>query len=823
MAQTAFQSKPGPETQALFEKCALAQLEAFQKANDKNNAKELVSRVLSIKGLSAKTASFLIPLLPSFGFVDAAKNLISSLPEAERELNKGHCADTAIRLDQDLPSPFPEVKEGALVVRRAISLFDRGLIDESLSALSDIPRQSPFADWRLFLRGLAARRRGDENSCQENWKRLTPKRLPERIVRGIQEFKAKAAADPTPPTPSPLRRGPDSGDRQQLEYETTTVIPDKDDPREVAMFGMAISPAIRELFRNLNPESFSQFTRNFAPVRAALNRVDPKLTEKLMEAIQRPLCRTLLQSGQLDDGDQLKFENQLVTFCKTYPGPAYDPDHLRILAQLNCLNHDLKTSNDQLLRLRDQMSRFAPFSKVDRQRIDAIILRDLSQSTYAVAAAMENQIDEYGVIEEGFAMLPGDGVRLESSAKRIQRLKTLAVSWIDKAIEVFPSLPQLHKWNYQLHEKMASPESKMVEVLLTTLTHVPDDIESIKRLVEHYSVKNNIKEADRWIKELIKRAPLNPDARRMEYHHQLRMVQTALELNVVGAVREIVEPWLTIEPRKIDGLIHLALLERLLGNTTGANGWSEKVRATGISPSQELVRMIFVAHWYKTPKPVLQKMHGDLKKALAKKVEQANVIAIINFVEQFPVSMAEVPELEEVRTMISAYIKRSTRVKFTDEDFTAIIPVLGRMQTDRSIMCDFCRRAARQFRSSLKWKLVEIFYDQTGPSSIQLFRPMFLSTIIRLHSYKEPGTETILEFLMSQMIKHNKPEVVSVGKMIQRYLKTNDVFIFHDAMEDLFRSVTNIVSPFGFLDLFENGDDDDEDEDDEDDDDDSDF
>lgn len=76
----------------------------------------------------------------------------------------------------------PETRAEAELVRAALELAAAGEPQTALDRLVPIGRQSPYADWRLFLRGLAPFQAGDSARAREAWDRLAADRRPGRIA-----------------------------------------------------------------------------------------------------------------------------------------------------------------------------------------------------------------------------------------------------------------------------------------------------------------------------------------------------------------------------------------------------------------------------------------------------------------------------------------------------------------------------------------------------------------------------------------------------------------------------------------------------------------
>lgn len=89
----------------------------------------------------------------------------------------------------------PAMAKDAAAVRRALDQVAAGDGEAALAGLSYIPRNSPFADWRLFVRGLAAYYRQDEHEAQASWGRLDPARLPAKIARILQALREWLSSD----------------------------------------------------------------------------------------------------------------------------------------------------------------------------------------------------------------------------------------------------------------------------------------------------------------------------------------------------------------------------------------------------------------------------------------------------------------------------------------------------------------------------------------------------------------------------------------------------------------------------------------------------
>ena len=101
-------------------------------------------------------------------------------------------ADRAVADPASAPASLAGIRAGAATVRAALDALAAGDEGAALAALGDVPRNSPFAEWKLFVRGLAAYYRHDDEAMRANWDHLAPDRFAARLAAPLRRL-----ADPT--------------------------------------------------------------------------------------------------------------------------------------------------------------------------------------------------------------------------------------------------------------------------------------------------------------------------------------------------------------------------------------------------------------------------------------------------------------------------------------------------------------------------------------------------------------------------------------------------------------------------------------------------
>ncbi len=93
--------------------------------------------------------------------------------------------DVAIFEDSALETLTPEVASQVVAVREALQLACDSRGEDALEHVSEIARNSPLSDWRLYLRGLVAWLAEDYDTAGKSWQRLDFKRRPGRMANAM--------------------------------------------------------------------------------------------------------------------------------------------------------------------------------------------------------------------------------------------------------------------------------------------------------------------------------------------------------------------------------------------------------------------------------------------------------------------------------------------------------------------------------------------------------------------------------------------------------------------------------------------------------------
>ncbi len=187
-----------------------------------------------------------------------------------------------------------EMRGQCNAVKQALELAESGLFQAATAALQNIPRQSPYADWRLFIRGLCDFYSHDHASAVEAWSRLNAQRRPARIACALLDAVAR-------PRPEPLIDVPVWAEAVKIASQTL----DRSQILAEAQKIARIKPA--NDFEKFNRQQAS-LLRNFAERFRATDKV-----------FAQPFMRACVaQSIRQPDGEVFRHVKNLVE------GPDYD-------------------------------------------------------------------------------------------------------------------------------------------------------------------------------------------------------------------------------------------------------------------------------------------------------------------------------------------------------------------------------------------------------------------------------------------------------------------------------------------------------------------
>lgn len=266
-AKVCFREDDSPENRRLLERTYLLRAQDLSRGQMPAAAAEVAERLLEFGVTDSSVAEGLAMLLPQLGLAAKAVALGKQCdsPEVQARLTL-KLADRAVLHPEEAPASRPELRDGALQIRAALATLEAGDEARALEHLQAIPRSSPFADWRYFVRGWAAYCRGDSEQAAANWDRLEPSRAAHGIAARLRRTEA----------------APGLAGAAAKEVDLSLL--------EAAAFGEPVLARLERLRRAVSNDDWTDAIRLLKALRLSLSKIEPAWAQRLTEVLLEPLC-----------------------------------------------------------------------------------------------------------------------------------------------------------------------------------------------------------------------------------------------------------------------------------------------------------------------------------------------------------------------------------------------------------------------------------------------------------------------------------------------------------------------------------------------------
>ena len=372
----------------------------------------------------------------------------------------------------------PETRAQAEIVRDALELAGAGEPAAALDRLASIGRQSGYADWRLFLRGLAPFQAGDIAAARDAWNRLAADRRPGRIAAVLM-----SAWDE-------VRGGSESARPPQAD----------NGPRAAAVALLARSslwPAAREIAAIRHRDEERTFSASQAALVIRLEKqyqaLDPAFSEAFSAA-----CRVLAMAQ--DD------EEPLAALTRGTAGPPDDPRSTRLVFLY------LRMFDAESSELRACIRDYVDQDLAGRVQLPAALRAALASTGLCLTA--ENMLEEHTA-----GPLGGLSREDDHACERLLR----------EALDRFPRNARAHETLVKLLEHRATrkrgsrdAERAVLAAKTALVEQFPDRHAHLLDLIDRLMAKDEFEKAEPLVRLLADQRSTLPVARATPWRFELR-------------------------------------------------------------------------------------------------------------------------------------------------------------------------------------------------------------------------------------------------------------------------------------------------------------
>ncbi len=297
-ARVCFRQAPSQEHRQFLEIAYIGRAQQLKRQNNLEACKNVLHEMLKLKPQEPAVQAGLAGVLLWAGMLDQMPGGQEAIESSLGNEWKTKLADQAVLLPESTPSKELELRQGAQLVRDCMqAMYEKNdlLADERIRS---IKREGPFADWKIFLRGLAAYYAKDRASMNANWSRLDSKRVAATIAKPLMVLANESKFS--------------SGDLR---------LADKIRSIEAAAKCSGLLTFIQKLRKQCEQQDFRSAKKTFQTIHGILRTSEPVLADLLVSWY----CDLLIAQGHQDD---------LVQLSRSVRAPSMDPNWNRVKALL---------------------------------------------------------------------------------------------------------------------------------------------------------------------------------------------------------------------------------------------------------------------------------------------------------------------------------------------------------------------------------------------------------------------------------------------------------------------------------------------------------
>jgi hypothetical protein len=495
-ARVCYRQSPIESHRSLLEQASLGRARELDQAGLKPQAQDILQELLAQPVLEADVRKELPELLSRLGMLErypAYRQSLDDNPELKARMVTRAADMAVLKLHEAAQAP-PEIRHGAALIIAALDKLDAGQDADSLELLKDISRQSPFADWRLFVRGLSAYHRGDQENADANWNRLDPERIPARL-RQLLETIRKTDLEVVPTDP---------------------ILANTLGSLESALWGAPLLSDLRHLKARAGAGEWLKATAMLRNMRERLRAVDPVTLENITAFLRNQAIRTT-------DRELLKE----LTFSTD--APAWDLNWNQARAQMVELDRDGRT-NEQVkywLKYLSDLDQVTCWTLDEIRLAKAIIYERLGKTFTSLMGSPKagDPLVPFAQIDSADAAIymERDWDSLMDCPPR-EFFEAQAQLAFDQSLALRPDLLRSHEAFCTFCE-IAMRQEQASRARLDLLARFPDHLESLDRLVSFYDGQDQRTTALQYMEQMLRAKPLDENNRMRMWDLQLCLMR----------------------------------------------------------------------------------------------------------------------------------------------------------------------------------------------------------------------------------------------------------------------------------------------------------
>lgn len=560
------------------------------------------------------------------------------------------------------PNAVPEeIAAGAKLIRSCLESLERGEDEAAIGPLKNIPRSSPFAEWKLFVRGLAAYYRHDQADMLANWRPLDPERVPVRIAKRLRRL-----AGETGPSTTSGCSGPGSKVPQ---------------PLETALLGKGLLSSLRQLQQFVVNERWSDAFGKSQRILGMLRKVDSRLSKRLTEALYTPL----LQEAQtcLSNGEQTKWVGK---FTHLLDPPIFDPHWNRLWALAHEHTEVSHRAESFWLKFVEDLPETGQIQHADLPVAKALVWSHLGQ-------LLVDEEDQHRY-DEGF-LNPRFVVRKQPDLDR----RTRAIQCFRKGLELCPDLTSCCDQLIAAYRKWGR-ERDAAETAQQLLNRKPDYFPAIEQLARHHLRWEEPRQALPHVQRARQLKPLDRELVRLEHEVRLSIARHCAaerkwkEGRAEFAAIESLDPHSSKSPNY---LVKRAIFERQANELEASARFLAQATTLAGEPAPVLLAAVVEAQQNGLPKSYWTSFDKEFSKALKAAPGSEAIGGIASYLHACHQQEIGYESWKKYDKLLRTQLGKAKNISLRHEDLRAVCSYLEDIcEEAKTLYQHFVGRAYRQ-------------------------------------------------------------------------------------------------------------------------------
>lgn len=660
-AKICYKQESTPEHHYLLEHAYFLRAAQLLHGAMPNAAQEVAQHLLDF-GITDPTLNEPVAkLLLSVGMADRAFALQSHLdtPEARERLAR-KAVDEAV-LQSGLPSKSvpADIRDGAQRVRQALEALQVGDESKALAGLHDVARNSPFADWRLFVRGFAAFRRREDAEAQANWTRLDPDRAASKIAGSLLSVAGL-------------------GPRDSASVAKLAKL-------EAWACGESVLKPLQRLGESITQGDWDEVISLLRTLRPALVRIDRTLAVRLTRILYAPLIH---EASDLSLQDATRLVQGVAKVAEPLP---IDPRWNRLWALLWEQPQGGTDQTETYWRVyQDDLKTVEAFRPEERDQARALVFARLGGILLKDAA-------------DPFPGLPGT---IESQEKS---LRQRAVDCFEESLRLFPEHRETYQQLMEAFQEWKETD-RAAEVARRLIAAFPDDFEALMFLATHETRREEPTSALDYVLRARALRPLDKEAISLEWsariglarHHAIakRWDEARAALATAG---RLMPEW----GKSSHFLARKAALELRAGQIDQSKEIIDTAIASLVEPTPFWLLMAIESRRFKLPKAEQERFDALWMTSVAKKPLGETAGALAETMAGFVGGETNYPGKNEHVKQVLDYIRRTTRIKYRREDLIRVCSFLDLIKRESVLFEKLIKRGLKLFPKAPEFLLMQ--------------------------------------------------------------------------------------------------------------------